>query len=197
MRRTRQVRRTRSAPSSIPSGRSDLCGVALSLSRFLGVTGAPGTRLPPKGSGQPMTAAAVRRTDPVCPRRSSAACVPCRQCAHATAPLCTKCQGAPHSEACHRLRCAGVQEPGARKSLFLVDPDSSADRAQVPAPRAAAVMYPLSTHRHHRLPWERVAALHPPCTFISVSAGHKNMLCCVRRACHRSGRAPRLRVAKR
>ena len=80
---------------------------------------------------------------------------------------------------------------GARRSRDAGRPSAG------PHSRAAAVTYPLSTHRHHRLPRGLVAALHPPCTFISVSAGHKNMLCCVRRSCHRSRRAPRLRVAKR
>ena len=45
--------------------------------------------------------------------------------AHTRLPHCALCQGAPHSEACHRLRCAGVQETGARKSLFT---NSSAQR---------------------------------------------------------------------
>ena len=51
-------------------------GCSLAFSHFLAVTGgSSSTRPAPKGLGEPMTAAAVRRPDPVCPRRSSAAAV--------------------------------------------------------------------------------------------------------------------------
>ena len=73
---------------------------------------------------------------------------------------------------------SGARTPfgGARRSRDAGRPSAG------PHSRAAAVTYPLSTHRHHRLPWERVAALHPPCTFISISAGTRLLAVIVRLA---------------
>ena len=83
-------------PSSSPLRPSGLVvGLRARLrTHFLAVTGT-GTRLPPKGPGQAPTATAVRRPDPVCPRRSSAAFFPCRPCAHAAVPPCTVSRRAP------------------------------------------------------------------------------------------------------
>ena len=127
LRRPRQVRRTRSARRPTPSVRSDLCVGARSPSHFLAVTGLSSTRPPPKGPGEPMIAAAVRRPDPVCPRRFSAAAV----------HLCM-CRGAPQSEAIPSLALRW-QASASRKSLFA---GTSASSAKVPAPHSPMLQPP-------------------------------------------------------
>ena len=88
---------------SPPAVRTCVGLLARLRTHFLAVTGT-GTRPAPKARGQPQTAAAVRRPDRVCPRRSSACGVFLVPTVRAHARLSTYAlrRGAPYSEACHR-----------------------------------------------------------------------------------------------
>ena len=110
-------------PSSNPLRPSGLVWLHARLrTHFLAVTGgSSGPRPAPKGQGEPMIAAAVRRPDPACPRRSSAAAV----------HLCM-CRGAPQSEVIQSLALRW-QSSASRRNLFA---STSAGSAKVPAPHS-------------------------------------------------------------
>ena len=152
---------------------------------FLGVTGT-GTRLPPKGPGQAPTATAVRRPNPVCPRRSSAAFFPCRPCAHAAVPTvhcvearsnqrhpigCAALAGARSSQS--TLPCLiGDLSAGPRSHAPTLQPTGDAEGLGFHAPNKPMQTHYMPTHAHtaplHG--WE--AARSSPCSCACFAAAY-------------------------